>query len=65
MCLQCLQCALKVNINIHSELVDPEVEKFYANEKVNKPKLDVLFSALTRNRKLYHQIRLIDSIGKQ
>jgi PAS domain S-box-containing protein len=43
----------------------PEIKKFYEDEKVNKTKLDVLFSALSRNRKLYHQIRLIDSTGQE
>lgn len=41
----------------------PEVKNYYTDGTDRNNKLGLLFAAFSRNRKLYHQIRLIDSVG--
>ncbi len=41
----------------------PEIKEFYSNEEYHTQKLQGIFSSFSRNKELYHQIRLIDTLG--
>ncbi len=41
----------------------PEIVHFYDNEPLNAERIKNLFYAFARNRNVYHQLRIIDSVG--